>query len=207
MGILDFLGEKTTTQSSSTFDKTTEGAQTDLSPELLAALSSLFGNTLGSGSFDASRLAMTDRLSEVGGFNTQAHADAITEKAKAFAELDLESGINQISSRAGGSASSNSMVALLANKLRNQTAANIGGINSAAKLDAEKFKTEGVNALGQGLSKQVLDLISVARGAQTQGSLKEHGTESGRSKTKKPFSFGDIFTNVLTSMLTGGGGG
>lgn len=190
---MDFFKKKQTTTSNTSFDKLTQGKQTDLSPELLAQLKALFGSATGGGGMEEAEAAQRERMRQIQDFDAQGFADAITDQAKAFAGLDLESGLNAMASKVGGSANSNSMVALLGNKLRNTTAANLSGISSSARMQGEQFKTEGIGAMSSGISKQILELIGATRGAETQGALDEKGKQSGTSKTESPFNIGDFF--------------
>lgn len=193
-------------------DSTTEAETQDLSPELLTMLEGLFKDQVGGGKFEAGGDALSSRLnqlldqSKAPQFDVNAFASGITEQATAGAQLDLESTINDILSASGSSETGNSMSALLANRLRNQTAANLAGISSGAVATGEGIRqaqqqqiTEGILGLGTSLSDQILQLIQTTRGAKNIGTstTKEHtkgtGSSSGSSKGN-PFSvFGDIF--------------
>lgn len=190
-------------KSSESFDKHTDSETTasaqDLSPELLKLLEGMFTETLGSGRFGAAGEAMESRLNQLNAqaaqpqFDVEAFTKGIVGQAVAASGLDLESSINEMLSKGGVTETSNSMSALLGNKLRNQTAANIGGIASAATGEGEKIRiagqeslTQGIGGLSEGLSNQILAMIQQTRGANMTGTskTKEHSWGTGTSESK-----------------------
>ena len=85
------------------------------------------------------------------------------------------------------------MGALLANKLRNATAANLGGISAQATATGEGIRqsqqneiTTGITSTSSTLLQSILSLISGTRGADTTGTsttnTKTTGTESSKTK-------------------------
>lgn len=170
----------------------------DLDPELLKALNGLFMSSMGSGGFEMGTDSMMSRLGQLNEqakapqFDVEKFAKGIMDQATAGAQLDLESGIHGAGSATGGSASGNSMAALLANKVQNQTAANLAGIGSEATATGEQIRqaqqgqlTEGIMGLSSGLSQQLLALIGATRGASTRGKSTsiEHTEGRGTSKS------------------------
>lgn len=214
-GALGGLFGKKNKQSES-FESTTnseaEASSQDLSPELLKTLEALFQSTVGGGGFQKSGQAMSSRLDQILAqaqapqFDVSGFSKGIVDQAVAGAGLDLESGINDILMGSGMSEGGSSMSALLANKLRNQTAANLGGIASEATATGEGIRlaqqgqiTEGIAGLSGGLSDQILQLIQSTRGASNTGKSKskEHtkgkGTMQGSSRGNPFSAFADIF--------------
>lgn len=183
----------------STTKSTTKASSQDLSPELLKSLEGLFKGQVGGEGFADSTEAVGGRLkqlvdqSKAPAFDVTGFAKGITDAAVSGAQIDLESGINGMLSRSGITESGNSMGALLANKLRNQTAATIGGISAQANATGEQIRqsqqgqiTEGINSSSQTILSSLLELISRTRGANTTGTSttdsKTSGTQSSKTK-------------------------
>ena len=204
---------------SESFESTTntesEAQSQDLSPELLKSLESLFQTITQGGQFEKAGDAVSGRLDQIlqqaaqPQFDVASFAKGITDQAVAGAQLDLESSINDMLSASGISESGNSMSALLANKMRNTTAANLGGISAEATATGEGIRqaqqgqiTEGIAGLSGSLSDQVLGIIQSTRGASNKGTAKskEHtkgtGTMAGKSQSN-PFS---AFANIFGSL-------
>ena len=181
----------------STTRATTNASSKDLSPELLKSLESLFKTQVGGEGFGDATEAVSGRLkqlvdqSNAPGFDVAGFAKGITDQATAGAQLDLESGINDMLSRSGITESGNSMGALLANKLRNQTAANLSGISAQATATGEGIRqsqqsqiTEGIEGTSQTLLSSILELIGKTRGADTTGTSTTDSKTSGTQKSK-----------------------
>lgn len=198
----------------------TNAAAQDLSPELLKMLEGLFKSTLSNGQFQQSGNAISSRLEQLLAqakqpqFDVSGFAKGITDQATAGAGLQLESDINGLLSKSGTTESGNSMSALLANKMRNVTAANLSGISSQATATGEQIRqaqqgqiTEGIQGLGTSLSDQILKLIGTTRGASQTGQSTSVEDTKGKSKTTSESSpsllssLGSIF-----SLFTGARG-
>lgn len=202
MGFLDsLLGSSSSSKTKESMNKTTTGNQQDLSAEALAQLESLFGNILSDGNFQAGQDATLKRIREVDAFDADAFAQSITAGAASAAGIDLESGINGLASSVGGSKNSNSMLAMLDSKLRNQTAANLGSVSSQARLDAEKFKSDGINDGSNTLNSQILQLIAGTRGANTSGQIDEVGSSKSKTKGSGTQSLGSFITGVANAIF------
>jgi len=184
---------------SSTTKSTTNASSKDLSDPLLKSLETLFQGQVGGSGFADSAGAVSGRLkqlvdqSKAPQFDVAGFAKGITDAATSGAQIDLESGINGMLSKSGITESGNSMGALLASKLRNQTAATLGGISAQATATGEQIRqaqqgqlTEGINTSASTILKSILDLISGTRGADTTGTSttnsKTSGTESSKTK-------------------------
>lgn len=210
-----------TTSDASSTDKATG---TDLSPALLASLEGMFQNVVKGGGFQTANNALSGRLSQLvnqskqPAFDATGFAEGITRQAGAMAGLDLESSINGILSASGTTESGNSMSALLANKLRNQTASNLAGISANARAtgegirqSGEKLITDSISGLAGGLEQGILGLIQSTRGASTSGTqtstgtakttevTKGKGNESGTKKDNPLQGFADAFTNLTNA--------
>lgn len=186
----------------------TEAESQDLDPEMLKILNNLFAGQVGGKGFGNAQDAFGGRLAQLMGkagekeFDVNAFASGITKQATAGAQLDLESQINGMLSKSGSSEGGNSMNALLANKLRNVTAANLAGITSQATATGEGIRqsqqaqiTEGIGAMGGALSQNILQLIMATRGASQRGKSKTTEVTSGKGKNSSfgGFDFSKIF--------------
>lgn len=218
LGALDgILGDKQKQSESFERDSTTntKASAQDLSPELLKSLESLFQSQVTGPGFGQSQDAISARLAQLSTqaqqpqFDVASFSKGVTDQAASAANLDLESNINAILSNSGGSETGNSMNSLLANKLRNQTAANLAGINQQATATGEQIRqgqqgqiTAGIQGLSSTLSNAILELIKSTRGASNTGQSesKEHTEGTGNvsaSQTTNPFS---AFANIFGSF-------
>jgi hypothetical protein len=190
----------------------------DLSPELLKSLEGLFMKQMNSGQFESGTNAIQGRLEQLmkqsqdPQFDVDKYASGIRDQATSAAQLDLESGINSMLSQAGVSEGGNSMNALMANKMRNTTAANLGGVFSQAYGEGEQIRqaqqgqlTEGIQGLGGSLVESMLGLIGATRGASQTGKSQtlEHGWGKSTASTKGAQGIpdndylGDFFKNFF----------
>jgi len=217
-GILGALGgifgDKSKQNESFVRDSTTKtnASAQDLSPELLKSLESLFQSQVQGPGFGQAQDAISARLAQLSTqanapqFDVAGFAKGITDQATAAAGLDLESNINSVLSGSGASEGGNSMNALLANKLKNQTAANIAGISQQATATGEQIRqgqqgqiTAGIQGLSSTLSNAILDLIKSTRGASNTGKSEsvEHtegsGTMTGTQSTNPFSAFANLF--------------
>lgn len=217
-----FGGSKGKSSSEESFQKKSktdsEASSQDLSPELLKSLEGLFKGQIGN--FGKGNDAVSARLQQLmeqsnqPQFDVAGFAKGITDQAASVAGLAQESGINSVLSQAGSSEGGNSMSALLSAKVRNQTAANLGGISAQATATGEGIRqaqqnslTEGIQGLGGSLTDSILKLIAGTRGATQTGKSTVNEESSGTGKSsetsstkKSPFSIiGDIIGGFNTS--------
>jgi hypothetical protein len=213
-GLFGGMGGKDSTQE---FEKhstvNSSASATDLSPELLKSLETLFQSTVKGGGFKKSGDAITGRLNQLISqakrpeFDVAGFAKGITDQATSAAGLQLESDINGLLSQSGTTESGNSMSQLIANKLRNQTAANLSGISAQATGVGEGLRqsqqgqlTEGIGTLSTSLSDQILKLIQSTRGASTSGTSTSKEDTKGKgtaSESGDPFSaLGGLFSSM-----------
>jgi len=202
-GIFD---KKTKTKTSSTLDSTTTGSQSDLPPELLASLQGLFQGLVGSGAGQASQDALAGRLDSLANFDPAQFASAVAAQASSAAGLQLDAGINDVLSRAGGGAGS-SGAQLVANKARNETAANLGGIIAGARAQGEQILTQGLSSATDSIANQIANIIAGTRGSTVSGTLTESGKQTGVGVSKSGGGIGDFFKNVGQTLSGFGFGG
>lgn len=198
--------ESTTSKTSGDFASTTSGAQSDLPPELMQMLTQLFGRVVGSGSAEVSQEAGQERLEALRQFDPVKWAEEVTQHAATSAGLQLNQGINTTTQAAGGRGST--MTTLLENRLRNETAANLGGVATSARATGEQIANQGVVSLIDSLMKSVTDTVAVTRGAQTAGTLTEKGTQKGTSTgtgsttASSGGGLGGFFTGLASGLDT-----
>lgn len=182
-GIAGLFGNKSsgtskeTQNTSGEFEKGTTGFQADLPPELLELLGSIFGGLVGTGAGEDAQDASRKRLLDLQKFNPVEFADSITKQAASAAGIEVQRGTNAAAADAGGGG--NTMTQLLNNKIRNETAANLAGISASARATGEDIANRGTAGLSESLMKGITDIIAVTRGAITQGTLGEKGSEKG----------------------------
>lgn len=150
-----------------------------------AVQSALGGATVG-------KDAATQRLSQISGGNDQFDADAyvkgITGAAKSQLDQDVESGGNQIASRTGARASSNSATALLQSKLNRAAVDQLGGIKQDATARAEEIrrareesKTGQITNLAASTDNSVQGLLAAL--LQSTETSQQTGNQIGKSNT------------------------
>lgn len=133
----------------------TEGVQQLFSGDVLTGLESLVGQLLTNTPASSGPAVAFDSDSFIRGG---------VDRASSRQRLALENGLNQLTSRVGGTASGNSATAILANQLRGDAAANIAGVESdfigrANEIENRNIQT-GIAQSGQ--SQQYLTQLLAA---------------------------------------------
>lgn len=201
-GISGLLNKNKKKESSTAaIDSTTTGSQADLPPELLSNLQSLFQQLTGSQAGSQVQQAGQQQLSNVAAFDPTKFAQDITAQAASDAGLQLDSATNDVLNRAGGGRGSSS-AALLINKLKNTTAANLAGISANARISGEQFKSDALNKVSNDLANQISNIIQITRGSSVSGTLREIGSQSGRGSARAGGGIGGFFQGV-SSVLPG----
>lgn len=130
------------TQTTLQFDRDVMGQLNDL----------LTGITGQNSALNAGQGALSSRIASVGAtpaFDVDAYVDGIMASATSRANEGLESDVNNLASAVGSSGSGNSMVALLNNRLRNDTAANLAGIEADARLRGQTVRAQESSELSE----------------------------------------------------------
>lgn len=201
-------GTSTTTgQQTGTTSQTTNLFSDAILQGLEGVVGSLFGNTSGAtvGDFDADQFV-------AGGL----------AKATADSTMSLEDNLNQMVANIGGRADGNSMTALLANRARNDAAANLAGVESQLTGQANEIVRQNVlagntiDATNQGFLANLLQTLkggtstttgTEAVATQQQGQTGTTGTtttaESGTSAgTTSQTQVQDLVT-AISELLSG----
>lgn len=224
MSLLSFLplvgsflsgGAGSESETSQNYESTTTGSstinRTELPPEVLAAMATLFsGGQLEKNQADVQG-ALTGQLKNVtesqkNPFDIGAYVSGIMKSAENTANNDMAKSINATESSIGGTQSNSSMAALLANRMRTDTAASLAGIKGQATAEGtalatqqQQSGTESIMGLTGAMSKNLTDMLQLFRGAQTtqKQRSKEHTEGEGTSTTSSPFNWmkglGDAF--------------
>lgn len=171
-GIGGAIGEKASGSSRLTQDEFSDGWQQDLPPELMQMLAGLFGGGLGGGGFQAGQAAQMQALNEAIAFDPKAYAKSVGDAFAVNARFNQQTQNNGVASQIGAqSTGNNSMVALLQNRINNDTAAAIAGAEADAYQQGLQYKTSTINDTGNALQSQILNLIGATRGASTRGAM------------------------------------
>lgn len=156
----------------------TAGQTTNFSADILAQLDQILSSQLGTGgAADTATTALTERLKQIQtqasqpAFDVQGYVNGITQQAAATTQADLDSRINAILSATGSSEGGNSMAALLGNRLRNDAAANLAGIQASATAQGNQLLqqeqsnlTSQISGLSGDLVSSLNSLLSAAKG-------------------------------------------
>jgi hypothetical protein len=151
-------------------------------------------------------------------FDAEAYVRGVTEAARASINNDLEANTNAIAAQTGGSQAGNSQAALLAGKLRADSAKQIAGVTAEAQGNAAQIAgnlrqqqvaelqsgTEQVGSLASAGDAGLTSLLNALRGGETYQTVTADSTtqtnESGTKNTTTPFSWtaglGNLFKNV-----------
>jgi hypothetical protein len=211
--------QSTNSHTDSTSSSTRQYGEQQFNDEILGELEGLLSGQLGKAGettdFAKTRLEQLSDRASAPMFDSEKYAEEVTGQAASAAGLDLDSTINSILSQTGTSETGNSMSALLANKLRNQTAANLAGVNASARSTGEQIRlaqenslTSGIQGLSDSVSNQILALVSGVKGARSAGTSTDASesqqdtvskstgiTKSDSSSKDNPFdSFVDLFS-------------
>lgn len=119
---------------------------------------------------------LADVSAQGNSFDADAFVKGIMASANNSAASELESGTNRTRSRIGAGSDTNSMAALLENKLQNSTKANLAGINASANQTAaditrtnSESKSSQIGALASGSDSALAGLLgNLLNASQTE---------------------------------------
>lgn len=166
------VGQQSTSQSGTS---NTTGTQTGQTSQTTSAFSD---STLG-----AIEKAVGDLFGKVGGaapvsaFDKDSFISDTVGSASADIGAGLESNVNQLITNLGGTSGTNSMGALLTNRLRNDAAAEVAGVRSNATTQAEEIARQNALATSQ-IAGQDQGFLGQLLGALKGGQVTTTGTES-----------------------------
>lgn len=186
--------QKNAQTSQGTGSTTQTGTSTTLAGDIQQTLGDHVKSILGSGVTDANIANLSNMIAGTTGFNADGFVKGIVDSARNKGEAALQESNSKNSSAIGGTAATNSMSALLANRGRNDLESSIAGITSQATATGQQIKDQnlqaGVAAQGS-LSTSAAQLAEVLKGATTttdQKSLTDQlqqllGTQTGSGNT------------------------
>lgn len=214
-----------TTQDNTTQGQTTgsqKGTTTTLGADIQSALSDRVKALLGQGVSDAAMTQLNEAILGRNGFNVDEFVNGQVTAARNRGEQTLQEQNSAFASGVGGTAGTNSMAALLAQRGRNDLEASIAGIESNARATGEKIANEnlttstaaatGVNSMANGLldalkgATATTDMTSltsqieqlIGKGSNL-GTSSQTGTESSSTNQQTNQLLTEI-ANILTSQ-------
>lgn len=220
-GLGSFFGEGASQDQTtdSSFDSNTQGTstidRTELSPEMIKALTGLFSGGKLADAFKTSTSALTGQLGTVQKaaatpFDVSAFVKGISKQASNTINRTTDQGVNNAESNIGSSQGNNTMATLLASKLATDAASQKAGIVSQATAqgtqirDAEaQSQTEQTLGLTGALNSSFASFLNILKGAQTSQTQTTDETTTGTStsETSSPFNFESALSG-LGSWLT-----
>jgi hypothetical protein len=148
----------------------TRGTTTTLDAGTTTGLSSAVQRLLAGGINDANIASLSNMIAGVTGFNPEAMVSGIVDGARGRGERELQERNAAIQSTVGGTDTTNSMAALLAQQGRNSLERSIAEITAQAVGQAETIRNQnlaaGVGAQGA-MAEQAAGLGGILRGAVT----------------------------------------
>ena len=186
----DQINRQNQTQSGST---TTTGTTTTLDQGIQDQLKGALGGLLG-GIGDSTKLA--NASNNLLNFDSQSFIDDTVNAATVRGENQLQETNSKLGSAIGGTASDNTMAALLAQRGSNDLAANLAGIRAQATETAANIQrgnvaaSSAVNQSQAGALAAIGDLLKGATTTTTQQSLEEQiaalvGSQAGNTRTNE----------------------
>lgn len=164
----------------SRLDSTTQGLLTDKVRQLLAS----------AGGGNAAVDQQLSALNQPGGqaFDADQFVTGIMAQATATAGQNFDSNMGKVKARTGAAADTNSAAALLENKLRNETAANLAGVRSSATATAadinrsqQESKTNQVTQLAGTQAGGLQALIGSLLNAGEQSTVNTNNNTTGQT--------------------------
>ena len=203
-GLSAGAGSESTTESSmeSTTTGTSDISRTEFSGKILKTLEGLIKR----GQLKKDQRLTRDSLTALIGsvtqgaqtpFDVDKFVDGIMTQATNTVGNELEIAKNLTESEVGASQGSNSMLALLGNKLATDAAAQLAGIEADATARGveiaegqQQSDVQSIMGLTQGLRAMSTDYLQILRGARTKQhqKTKEHTEGTSTSTTSSPFN-------------------
>lgn len=218
LGSLFSGGAGSDSTTTSNFDSTTTGTgeinRTELPPEVLSALQKLFtGGQLQTNQNEVQG-ALTGSLGAVAQdqskpFDIASFVNGITKAATNTATNDLNKNLNETEAGIGGTQGTNSMAALLGERLKTDAAAQVAGVTSNATAQGQQIAQNQLTGdvtstigLTSAMTKNITDLLTLFRGASTDQTQKtsEHTVGTSTSSTSQPFNWMSGIGGLLTGL-------
>lgn len=162
--------QNTDQQQSQTGTNRQTGLTTTLGSDVIDALSATVKNVLGTGVTPENIAGLSDMISGRKGFNGEQFVADTVGAARGRGEQTLQESDSAFASRVGGTAKTNSMAALLAERGRNDLETNLAGIRAQATGQAEQISNQNLGAATDaqsGLAGIGAALAEAAKGGST----------------------------------------
>lgn len=174
-------------QSNQTSSETQTGTVTRLDSDTLSLLTDTVRAALAGTNGQS---AVTDRIEEISGggslFDGDKYVQGVMNQATSRMNRDIESGGNQIASRAGASSRTNSATALLRAKLNQEGASELAGIRAEAERTAAELKradqesrTSQIGSLSNQQNTALSNMLNSLLGANEQSQQSGTGVTGG----------------------------
>jgi len=154
------------TQSGTTTNQTTStGSQSSFSQETANDIESAIRNLLGQQSGQSA--AINEAVGALNGFDAASFINDTVESARSGIQSNLDAQTGQLFDNIGGTASTNSMAALLQGQLANQAASSLAGVRSQAEQTAAQIEQGNANAVVNAIGSQqglAANLIQALKG-------------------------------------------
>jgi len=202
--------------------QSTAGSQSanrrEYSDAFLQQLELITRDALGSSAYgaDALRTTLDDIQKNPVDFDADAFVKGVTDSARTAATYKTDADINATVSATGGSTSGNSASALLANRIKNETAANLAGINSNARGTAAQIESglqanrvSSITGITDSVDRSLTSLLAALRGGEVQQDTTSKENMVGNSQqtatgqtlsnqsTVTPFNWAKGFGNLF----------
>lgn len=213
-GLSAGAGSESTTESQ--MESTTTGSsnidRTEYSGKILKALEGLFSKNAMKKNMKLSTSTLQKQLRQVENspnFNITKYVNGIMEQANNTVGRSADIAMNLEEADTGGTQGTNSMAALLGNKIATDSAAQLAGIKSEATAKGNEIKqsqidSETANTIGLTgqLNKTFTDYLALLRGARTnqQQQTTEHTEGTSTSTTSSPFNPMEALGGLLGSF-------
>lgn len=138
-------------QTQSTTGKTT-GTQTSLGQDVQDALAEKVKSILGNGISDSSIMSLQQQIGGLQNFDAEGFVNGLTQAAQAKGEKQLQQTVSQFGNGIGGSASTNSMAALMQTQGQQDLLATVAGITADAQATAADIMNKNATTSINGTS-------------------------------------------------------
>lgn len=162
--------QNTKSSQATTGNQTTSGTTTTLGADIQSTLSDAVKSILGKGVNESSIASLSNMIAGRGDFDHAGYVKGVVDQARNRGEQTLQEQISSAGSGVGGTAGTNSAVALLQQRGRNDLEASIGGVKSQAEIAAAQIENQNLGAASgasANLSQQGAQLVEALKGGTT----------------------------------------
>ncbi len=179
------------------------GSQSSFSNDFVTNAEAKINNLFDSLGTD--RAAINDRVGAIKNIDVGDYVNRAVAAATATQRSALDEGIGGIGSALGGTENENTAAALLAQRLRNESSATLGGVAAGAEAEALKINRENALASAQALGSQgniLADIVNALKGANVSTAQNLTGTERGETSASGQANNQTSETSTQTQQST-----